>query len=219
MPLRPRGRYALFPLFRPARVLRTRRGARSCLRILALTILLFSWTGASAAEEQGLAADGTERPPVKLSTLVEGGSTIAIASTLGAQPQIGVFRDLSQNLQIGLQIRTVTGGGSTGYDFLPQVDVSMRTLWLGDEFAEPVRNSEYFGLSTGMFFAYGFDGEKSGPRPYGTLSLGKYWMPFDNQPLGLDLNLELTRYFSGLLPGRTELVYATVGVHAFYVIP
>ena len=70
-----------------------------------------------------------------------------------------------------------------------------------------------------MFFAYDFNGEKAGPKPYGTLSLGKYWMPFDNQPLGLDLNLELTRYFSGLLPGRTELVYATVGIHVFYVIP
>jgi hypothetical protein len=189
------------------------------LRLLPLLFLLAAWTAVSAGDDQGLAADGTERPPVKLSTLVEGGSTIAIASTLGAQPQIGAFRDLSQNLQVGLQIRTVTGGGSTGYDFLPQVDVSLRTLWLGDEFAEPVRNSEYFGLSAGMFFAYDFDGKKAGPRPYGTLSLGKYWMPFDNQPLGLDLNLELTRYFSGLLPERTELVYATVGIHVFYVIP
>ena len=187
-------------------------------RILSLSLLLGA-SGAWAEEDQGLAADGTERPPVRLSTLAEGGSTLAIASTLGAQPQVGIFRDLSRNLQAGFQVRTVTGGGSTGYDFLPQMDVSLRTLWLGDEFAEPVRNSEYFGLSAGMFFAYDFDGKKSGPRPYGTLSLGKYWMPFDNQPLGLDLNLELTRYFSGLLPGRTELVYAKVGLHVFYVIP
>lgn len=212
MPLRPEAPPpAPFPHPRTASCL------RAASRLLRLGALLCA--GAFAAEDPGLAADGTERPPARLSTLVEGGSTIAIASSLGAQPQLGVFRDLNRNLQAGLQVRMVTGGGSGGYDFLPQVDVSLRTLWLGDEFAEPVRNSEYFGLSAGMFFAYGFDGEKAGPRPYGTFSLGKYWMPFDTQPLGLDLNLELTRYFSGLLPGRTELVYATVGLHVFYVIP
>lgn len=211
MPLRPEAR--------PPALFRRAWKALPGLRAPLLVTIACLCSGAWSMYDQGLAADGTERPPARLTTLVEGGSTLAIASTLGPQPQVGVFRDLSQNLQAGLQVRMVTGGGSSGYDFLPQVDVSLRTLWLGDEFAEPVRNSEYFGLSAGMFFAYDFDGEKAGPRPYGTLSLGKYWMPFDKQPLGLDLNLELTRYFSGLLPGRTELVYATVGIHVFYVIP
>jgi hypothetical protein len=175
-------------------------------------------SGASASED-GLAADGTERPPAKPSTIVEAGSAIPIGSDLGAQPQIGGFRDLNDHWQAGIQARVTPGGGSSGYAFLPQVNLSMRMLWLGDEYAEPVRNSEYFGISGGGFFAYNFDGEKAGLRPFGTLSLGKYWMPFDNQPLGLDLNLELMRYFSGHLPGRSELVFITMGIHLFYVVP
>jgi hypothetical protein len=199
MPLRPEGSPAPIPL-----------------RVLAALV----WLCAAAAHAEGdLAADGTEKPPPKLSTLIEGGSSIAIASDLGALPQIGVFRDLSETWQVGLQARMSPGGATSGYDFLPQMSLGVRMLWLGDEDVQPVRNSEYFGIAGGGFFAYNFDGEEAGMRPYGTLSLGKYWMPFDNQPLGLDLNLELTRYFSGHLPGRSELVYITCGVQLFYVIP
>ena len=166
-----------------------------------------------------LGPDGMEKPPVVLSTLVEAGPVIAIASSLGLQPQIGIFRDLPHFLQAGIQARIAFTGESEGYDILPQVDVSIRKLWPGDEDAKPIGNSEYFGVSIGGFFAYDFKGQKAGLEPYGTLSLGKYWMPFDNLPFGLDLNLELTRYFSGRLPGRTELVFITTGVHLFYVLP
>jgi hypothetical protein len=184
----------------------------------ALLLMLAAWTGAAASDD-GLAADGTEKAPIKASTFIELGSTIAIASDLGAQPQLGVFRDLSDTWQVGLQSKIVPGGGESTYDFLPQANLSVRMLWLGDDDGIPMRNSEYFGLSGGGFFAYNFKGEQSGLKPYGTLSLGKYWMPFENQPLGLDLNLELTRYFYGHLPGRSELVYISTGIHLFYVLP
>jgi hypothetical protein len=184
----------------------------------ALLLLLSAWNLAGAADD-GLAADGTERVPAKASTFLEAGSTIAIASDLGAQPQLGVFRDLSDAWQAGLQIKVIPGGGASGYDFLPQANLSIRMLWLGDDEGIPMRNSEYFGLSGGGFFAYNFKGEQAGLKPFGMLSLGKYWMPFENQPMGLDLNLELSRYFYGHLPGRSELVYITTGIHLFYVIP
>ncbi|MEO6094605.1 MAG: hypothetical protein ABIW76_02650 [Fibrobacteria bacterium] len=187
-------------------------------RLLPALLLLLS-AGTWGAADDGLAADGTEKVPVKASTILEAGSAIAIASDLGAQPQFGVFRDLSETWQAGLQVKVLPGGGTAGYDFLPQANLSLRMLWLGDEDGIPMRNSEYFGLSGGGFFAYDFKGERAGLRPYGTLSLGKYWMPFENQPMGLDLNLELSRYFYGHLPGRSELVYITMGIHLFYVLP
>ena len=186
------------------------------LRIVSIALLLCA---AFALAEGDLAADGTEKPPAKLSTLIEGGSSLDIGSSLGALPQIGAFRDLSETWQLGLQARMSPGGASSAYAFLPQISLGMRMLWLGDEDAQPVRNSEYFGMAGGGYFAYNFDGEEAGLRPFGTLSLGKYWMPFDNQPLGLDLNLELTRYFSGHLPGHSELVYITFGIQLFYAIP
>lgn len=195
--------------------MRTRPEARLLPAIL---LLLSAWTCAGAADD-GLAADGTEKVPAKASTIIEAGSSIAIASDLGAQPQLGAFRDLSETWQAGLQIKVKPGGGASGYDFLPQANLGIRMLWLGDEDGIPMRNSEYFGLSIGGFFAYDFKGEQAGLRPFGTLSLGKYWMPFENQPLGLDLNLELSRYFYGHLPGRSELVYITTGIYLFYVLP
>ncbi|MDB5106670.1 MAG: hypothetical protein JWP91_4359 [Fibrobacteres bacterium] len=196
------------------------RGYRTAARSF-LFAALFTASASSplSASDKGLAPDGTERPPAKLSTMLEAGTTIAIGSDLGAQPQLGAFRDLTETWQMGIQARVAPGIAHSGYDFLPQVNLATRMLWLGDEDKEPIRNSEYFGLSAGGFFAYNFGGGKAGLKPFGTLSLGKYWMPFDNQPMGLDLNLELTRYFSGHLPGRSELVYITTGIHLFYVVP
>jgi hypothetical protein len=186
--------------------------------ILSLLIAALAYSGAPASDD-GLAADGTEMPPVKLSTVAEAGSAIPIGSDLGAQPQIGIFRDITDAWQLGFQARVTPGGAKAGYDFLPQMNLVARFLWLGDEGVSQIRNSEYFGFAAGGFFAYNFDGEKAGLKPVASFSLGKYWMPFENQPLGLDLNLELSRYFSGHLPGRSELVYITTGIHLFYVIP
>ncbi|HKP98281.1 MAG TPA: hypothetical protein VJ385_21295 [Fibrobacteria bacterium] len=163
--------------------------------------------------------DGSEAPPIRLSTIVEAGAAVAVGSDLGTQPQLGCFRDLPGSWQLGLQVRLDPADAIAGYDFLPQVNLGLRKLWLGDEDTEPIRNSEYFGLSLGGFFAYNFDGKEAGLKPFGTLSLGKYWMPFDNRPFGLDLNLELTRYLSGHLPGRSETTYVTLGLHLFYQLP
>ncbi|MDQ3003655.1 MAG: hypothetical protein M3Y08_20655, partial [Fibrobacterota bacterium] len=110
----------------------------------------------------GVSSDGLEKPPVVMSTLVEAGPVIAIASSLGLQPQIGIFRDLPYFLQTGIQARIAFTGESEGYDILPQVDLSIRKLWLGDEDAKPISNSEYFGVSIGGFFAYDFIGQKVG---------------------------------------------------------
>ncbi|MDB5051755.1 MAG: hypothetical protein JWO30_4826 [Fibrobacteres bacterium] len=174
---------------------------------------------ASAARAAEYVPDGSEEPKVKRGTIVAAGSAIAIGSDLGMQPQLGCFRDLPGSWQLGLQARFDPGDAVAGYDYLPQVNVGLRKLWLGDEETEPIRGSEYFGLSAGGFFAYNFNGERAGLRPFGTLSLGKYWMPFDNRPLGMDLNLELTRYLSGHLPNRSETTYITLGLHVFYLIP
>ncbi len=163
--------------------------------------------------------DGSEPPRIKPATLLVGGASVAVGSDLGTQPQLGCFRDLPASWQLGLQVRFAPAGAKRGYDYLPLTDVSVRKLWLGDEDTQPIRNSEYFGLSLGGYFAYDFGGLEAGLKPFGTLDLGKYWMPFDNRPLGLDLNLELTRYLSGHLPNRSETTYITIGLHMFYLLP
>lgn len=173
---------------------------------------------ASGEDTTGYGLDGTEAPPAGPDLMVEGGTALAIASDLGAQPQLGCFRDLG-SWQLGLQVRIAPAHARSGYDYLPQTNLQVRKSWLGDGDTGAVRNSEYFGLSLGGFFAYNFNGEKAGLKPYGSLTLGKYWMPFENTPFGLDLNLELTRYLSGHLPTRSETTYVTLGLHLFYQVP
>ncbi len=155
----------------------------------------------------------------KLETMVEGGVALPIGSDLGFIPQLGCYRDLPGAWQLGLQARIRPQDAVTSYDFLPQAGLNLRKLWLGDEDAEPIRNSEYFGLTIGGYFAYDFEGVKAGMKPYGTLTLGKYWMPFDTQPFGLDLALDMTRFLGGHLPGRSELVIITIGANFFYILP
>lgn len=163
------------------------------------------------------AANRSER----MYSLLEAGSGFAIASKLGALPQFGFFRDLPGAWQAGAQARFATGPAQAGYDYLPLAGVSLRKLWFGDEDTVPIRNSEYFGISLGAYFAYDFDGTRLGPRPMGSISLGKYWMPFESRPLGLDLNLDLTTLklpflSSGHLSGQSEQVIATFAVNLFY---
>jgi hypothetical protein len=183
---------------------------------LFIFLLALSVAPARAAEEL---PEGLEPPPVELSTIVAGGASIAIGSDLGTQPQLGCFRDLPGSWQVGLQVRFAPAGAERGYDYRPLTNVSFRKLWLGDEDTQPIRNSEYFGLSLGGYFAYDFGGNQIGLKPFGTVDLGKYWMPFDNRPFGLDLNLELTRYLTGHLPNRSETAYLTLGLHLFYLVP
>lgn len=194
--------------FRPAAALAV------CPAALALCLL-----AAVPARAQEYNPDGSEPPRIILTTIAEAGAAFAIGSDLGTQPQLGCFRDLPGSWQLGLQARLDPGDATVPYDYRPQVNLAVRKLWLGDGDSEPIRNSEYFGVSLGGFFAYTFNGEQAGLKPYGTLSLGKYWMPFDNRPLGLDLNLELTRYLSGHLPNRSETTYVTLGLHLFFLLP
>jgi hypothetical protein len=184
--------------------------------VLLLIVCLAS--RAAAADYSPPLEEGGEIKP-RLSTMIEGGAAFSIGSDLGLLPQLGCYRDLPHSWQAGLQARVHPRDAKAGYDYLPQIGLNVRKLWLGDEDGEPIRNSEYFGLALGGFFAYDFEGARAGLKPFGTLSLGKYWMPFDNQPFGLDLNLDLTRYISGHLPGRSELVFITLGVNFFYVLP
>jgi hypothetical protein len=181
--------------------------------------LLWLMLAAAAGQAAEYFPQGSEKPRIKPATIAEAGAAVAIGSDLGTQPQLGSFRDLPGSWQLGLQVRFDPGDAAAGYDYLPQADLGLRKLWLGDEDSEPIRNSEYFSLSLGGFFAYNFNGKRAGLKPFGTLSLGKYWMPFDNRPLGMDLNLELTRYLSGHLPNRSETTYITLGLHLFYLLP
>src|SRR5690606_3654711 len=135
------------------------------------------------------------------------------------QPQLGGYLDFARSWQAGLQLRFSPAHISEAYDALPQFSAHIRKVWHGDGDVAALRNSEYFGLGAGGFFGYGFDGEKSGLSPFANLALGKYWMPFEGLPYGLDLNIELTRYVTGHLPGRTVQVFIATGINLFYLLP
>lgn len=171
------------------------------------------------SQEPDINLDGTPAKAARRSWILELGSEYSIGGNLGWQPQLGGYLDLPSSWQSGLHARIVTMDASGWYDIFPQVSFELRKLWLGDEGADPIRNSEYFEMSVGGFLAYGFNGEKVGVRPLGALALGKYWMPFDNQPFGMDISLELSRCFSGHLPGHSDLVFITTGLALFYVLP
>jgi hypothetical protein len=191
-------------------------------RYLRLTVLLLSLASSAtsiSADEIDLNPDGTPVPKAKKSLIGELGTGYSIGTDLGWQPHLGGYLDLPGTWQAGLHSRFSNLKASEFYDYFPQISLEVRKLWLGDEGADPVRNSEYFSVSIGGFFAYEFNGEKIGLRPLGALSLGKYWMPFDKQPYGLDISLELSRFFAGHLLDHSELVFITTSVAVFYAWP
>ena len=196
-----------------------RPGATRPLRIALAALLGLAALASPLGTQEIPALDGESPAKTKLSTMIEFGAALAVGSDLGLVPQLGCYRDLPGAWQLGLQARVNPQDAQTGYDYLPQAALNLRKLWLGDEDSAPIRNSEYFGIAFGGYFAYDFEGSRAGLKPYGTLSLGKYWMPFDTQPFGLDLALDLTRFISGHLPGRSELVFITIGANFFYVFP
>jgi hypothetical protein len=156
--------------------------------------------------------------------LFEAGYGFAIGSKLGSLPQIGCFRDLPDSWQAGLQALIAPHGAKTGYDYLPVAALAVRKLWMGDEDTDPIRNSEYFGIALGAYFGYDFGGERDAMRPMGSVSLGKFWMPFDSRPFGLDLSLNLMTlklpfFNSGHLAGSSDQVIVTCGVNLFYALP
>jgi hypothetical protein len=154
-------------------------------------------------------------------------------------PQAGVYYAFLRSWQAGLEIRSWGGRARSAYDFIPETDLHMRTLWLGSEESEPLRNSEYVDLSLGFYPSYEFlsldkalcgrqdssgaciagDEPRGGLRVQGRITLGKYWMPFHALDLGLDANISLGHYdvpglFDSHPPGmgRTDYVTATVSV-------
>jgi hypothetical protein len=191
----------------------------------ALFALMLAGTtgGVRAAEPEQLPEEGQIHKE-RMFTLLEAGSGFAIGSKLGSLPQLGIFRDLPGAWQAGAQARFAIGPAVTAYDYRPLASLSLRKLWFGDEDTVPIRNSEYFGIGLGIYYAYDFDGTRLGARPMGSIDLGKYWMPFESHPLGLDLNIDLTSLklpflASGHMAGQSEQVVVTFGVSLFYAIP
>lgn len=191
----------------------------SGLRNLAASFLIVTMTAAAQSQEYFPAVDGLEAQKPDRKAILEAGTAIPIGSDFGFQPQLGGYFDFARTWQAGLQLRISPSHISEPYDALPQFSAHIRKVWHGDGDVAAIRNSEYFGLAAGGFFGYGFDGEKSGLNPFANLALGKYWMPFDGIPYGLDLSIEMTRYFTGHLPGRTVQVFIATGINVFYLLP
>lgn len=151
--------------------------------------------------------------------LVGGGLEFPVVGSQGDQPHLACYLDLPRALQLGLKARFDPGMAEEDYDYLPQVGLHIRQLWLNDQDSSTVRNSEYITLVIGTYFAYDFLGEPSGAKPFLAFALGKYWMPFNNRPFGLDFCLEITRYFDGHPPHKPRNHFLTVGVSLFRAIP
>jgi hypothetical protein len=49
--------------------------------------------------------------------------------------------------------------------------------------------------------------------------MGKYWSPWDDLPLGLDLNIGITGYFYGRRPRQADVDFLSAGVNVFYALP
>lgn len=169
--------------------------------------------------ESEINLDGTPviHPPKKF--LLEGGVDYSIGSGIGWQPELAGYYDLPGYWQTGFHTRMVFTNAKANYDLLPQVNLEFRKMWVGEEGASPLVNSEYISFSVGSFFGYTFDGYQSWFNPIGSIAMGKYWMPIEKQPFGLDLSLELSRLFTGHLQGFSQLTYVTTCIRVFYIIP
>lgn len=187
-----------------------------CLSVIAVTVFfLFP----IRADEPDINLDGTPAVAARKSVVLELSGNYSIGNGMGWQPQLGGYLDLVQFWQAGIHARLATMDAKDVYDYLPEISLNLRKLWLGDEGPDPIRNSEYFCMSLGGVMAYEFSGERIGPRPLAAIAFGKYWMPFDNQPFGLDISLELARLLSGHIRDHTNLMFLTTGVALFYVLP
>ena len=155
-----------------------------------------------------------EPEPVPKQSLI-----LSMGTTLNGQPQLAGYLDLPGTWQAGLQIRSGLWRAVDAFEYLPQTGLQLRKLWQGDEDEESVRNSEYIGLTVGGYFGYDFQGRRTGPQPFAAFSAGKYWMPFSNLPVGLDIYLELSRCFNGILPHRSQLDFLTAAFNVFYMLP
>lgn len=150
--------------------------------------------------------------------LLSGGLEFPISGSQGVQPQLAAYLDLPRNLQAGLKARVDVRSAMEAYDYIPQTGIHLRQLWLSDQDSSTVSNSEYISLAVGAYPAYDFQGEQSGLKPFAAVILGKYWMPFANQPFGLDFCLEITRFFDGHPPSKPRNHFLSAGVNLFRVI-
>ena len=201
-------------------------------RMAAAAALLFAFSVAAQADDYSPSLDEAQPANVR-PTLVSGGGLIGIGSDLGVLPRLAAYLTFPHAWQLGMHGRIAPQLAQEPYDYLPLLGLEVRKVWMKDEDIDPIHNSEYFGVTLGNYFAYDFDGEKLGPRPFLGFAMGKYWMPLDHQPFGLDLDLGLTwlipdiTFFSGdevwmlggHLPGRSEQTFITLGASIFYAIP
>ena len=155
----------------------------------------------------------------KRAAIVAGGLEFPISGSQGVQPQLSGYLDIPRNMQLGIKARVDLREARTGYDYIPQVGLHLRQLWLSDQDSSSVENSEYLSLVVGGYMAYDFQGLQSGLKPFGAVALGKYWIPFDNAPYGLDFCLEITRYFDGHPPSKPRNHFLSAGVNLFYLLP
>ncbi len=169
-------------------------------------------------------AEYGEPAKARKETLAEAGAAVAVGSRMGSLPRIAFYRDLPKAWQWGAEAKMALRSAEAAYDYLPLLGVSLRKLWLGDGDTASIRNSEFIGFTLGTYFAYDFQGDRDGPRPMAAVSIGKYWMPFENRPLGLDLTLDLMTLklpflTSGHLSGQSDQVVVTFGLNLFYAFP
>ena len=90
--------------------------------------------------------------------LVAGGLDFPVVGSQGVQPHLAGYLDLPRALQIGLKARVDSSEAEIGYDYIPQVGLHLRQLWLNDQDSSAVRSSEDFGVVLGGYYASDFLG-------------------------------------------------------------
>ncbi len=141
--------------------------------------------------------------------------TLTIGTTI-SQPQLAAYLDLPQAWQAGLQLRSGLWQAGNVYEAIPEVGLRVRKLWLGDGDAESLRSPEYLDLGAGTYYGYSFAGLRTGPALFVAAAAGKYWAPFAELPAGMDVFVEISRYFQGYPPRSGQVVFFTAGISVFY---
>ena len=187
-----------------------------------LTLFLIGATTPSVSAEADINLDGTPIEKHRSRFFIECGPAYSIGSDLGIQPQLGGYLHFASDWQMGLHLRFPITDSYDRYDYFPETNLELRRLWLGDDGQGTMRNGEYFSFSMGAYHGYGFDGEKEGLEPLAAISIGKYWTVFETKNLqdwGFDTSIELSRLIQGHLLGGTDLVFVTLQISVYYLLP
>ncbi len=174
------------------------------------------------AAETDINLDGTPVEKHRSRFFIEGGPAYSIGSDLGIQPQFGGYLHFASAWQMGLHLRFPITDSYDRYDYFPETSLELRRLWLGDDGQGTMSNGEYFSLAVGAYHGYGFDGEKDGLGPLASIAIGKYWTLFETknmQDWGFDTSIELSRLIQGHLVGGTDLVFLTLQISVYYLLP